>query len=122
MAGDTGIFATTAEVVRKAGAGASAVAVDEAYTNDFMTQAEAQINAETTKNWSDAYGTLDVDVQGVLKLAASNLAAMYVISYDMGGYTSRLEAQTMLDVLWNGYLAAIKILKEKNRQTFMENV
>ena len=118
---DTGIFATTAEVSRKAGANASSVSNVEAYINDFIAQAESKINVDTTKNWSDAYSGLNADVKGILKLAASNLAAMYVIQYDMSGFSSRAEAQTMLDVLWNGYVTAIRILNEKNKQTFMEN-
>ena len=118
---DTGIFATTAEVQRKAGANASSVSNVEAYINDFMTQAESQINADTTYNWSDAYSGLNVDVKGILKEAASNLAAMWVINYDMSGFTSRAEAQSMLDVLWNGYIQAINVLKEKQKQTFIQN-
>ena len=35
---DTGIFATTAEVQRKAGNGASATSKAEAYVNDYKTQ------------------------------------------------------------------------------------
>lgn len=118
---DTGIFATTAEVQRKAGANASSVANTEAYINDFMTQAESHINATTRFNWSDVYSTLNVDVKGILKLAASNLAAMYVIQYDMGGFTSRREAETMLDVLRDGLSVAIKELKDIKKQTFMNN-
>ena len=118
---DTGIFATTAEVQRKTGANASSVSNVEAYINDFMTQAESKINADTTYNWSDAYAALNADVKGILKLAASNLAAMYVINYDMSGFTSRAEAQTMLDVLWNGYISAINILNQKQKQTFIQN-
>ena len=37
---DTGIFATTAEVQRKAGAGASSVSNVEAYINDFMKKVQ----------------------------------------------------------------------------------
>jgi len=119
---DTGIFATTAEVSRKAGANASTTANVEAYINQFMTEAEAQINAVTRYNWSDAYSSLDVDVKGLLKLAASNLAAMYVIQYDTGGFNSLEEAQTMLDVLWNGYIEAIKLLNDKKVNDFMLGV
>src|SRR3990167_9608338 len=100
---DTGIFATTAEVQRKAGDGASTTSKAEAYVNDFMTQAESEINAATRYNWSDKYATLNVDVKGILKQAASNLAAIYVISYDMGGYTSRTEAENMVNILRDGY-------------------
>jgi len=116
---DTGIFCTTAEVLRKAGANASAVSATEAYINDFVTQAESEINALTRYNWSDAYTTLDVDVKAILKEAASNLAAMYVISYDMSGFTSRLEATTMLDLLRDSYLRALGVLREIQVQRFV---
>jgi len=118
---DTGIFATTAEVQRKAGANASATSNVEAYINDFITQAESEINAATTFNWSDAYSGLNVDAKGILKEAASNLAAMYVIQFDMSGFTSREEAQTMLDVLLNGYQRCLSLLRVKDKQTFMKN-
>ena len=68
---DTGIFATTAEVSRKAGADASATSNVEAYINQFMTEAESLINATTTFNWTDAFAGLNVDVKGLLKSAAS---------------------------------------------------
>ena len=114
-----GIFATTAEVQRKVGANASATSNTEAYINDFMTQAESFINVATRYNWSDAYSGLNVDVKGILKEAASNLAAMYVIIYDMSGFTSRTEAETMLDVLRDGAERCIGLLIDKNQQVFM---
>jgi len=116
---DTGIFATTAEVVRKCGANASTTAATEVYINDFMTQAESEINVATLYNWSDAYAGLDTDVKGILKAAASNLAAMYVIQYDMSGFTSRSEAQTMLDVLRDGYVRALSLLRDIKQRDFM---
>ena len=76
---DTGIFATTAEVERKAGANASTVSKAEAYVNQYMTEAEAFINVATRKNFSDAFSALNTDVKGALKEIASNLAAIYVI-------------------------------------------
>ena len=118
---DTGIFCTTAEVQRKAGANASSTANVEVYINDFVTQAESTINVSTTYNWSDAYATLNVDVKGILKEIASNLAAMYVIQFDMSGFTSRLEAETMLDVLREGALRGLSIIRNKNPQEFMIN-
>lgn len=116
---DTGIFCTTAEVARKAGANASATSVAEAFVNDYVTQAESQINSVTRYNWSDNYGGLNVDVKGILKEAASNLAAIYVITYDMSGFTSRTEAEDMINVLRDGYLRNLSILREMKVQTFM---
>ena len=116
---DTGIFATTAEIVRKAGVGASATATAEAYTNDFIAQAESEINVATRYNWSDAYAGLNADVKAILKQAASNLAAIYVIQYDMAGYTTRTEAEDQINVLRDGYLRCISLLRDKKTQDFM---
>lgn len=117
---DTGIFATTAEVIRKAGANASSVSAAEAYINDYMTQVESYINVVTRKNWSDAYAGLNVDVKGLLKLAASNLAAIYVIEYDMSGFASRTEAENMVNILWDQANSAINLLKDQKSVAFME--
>lgn len=115
---DTGIFATTTEVQYKVGANASSTANVEAYINSFMTQAESIINALSQYNWSDVYSTLNVDVKGILKDAASNLAAIYVINYDMSGMQLR-EAETRLDILWNGFIRDIELLKDIKKRDFM---
>lgn len=116
---DEGIFATTAEILRKAGANASAVSITEPYTNDFIAQAESTINVMSQHNWSDSYSGLNADVKQILKEAASNLAAVYIISYDMSGFTSRAEAQTMLDVLIDGFNRALQLLKDAKRRNFI---
>jgi len=117
---DTGIFATTTEVQRKAGANASATSKAEAYVNDYMTQAESLINSMTRHNWSDEYATLNADVKGVLKEVASNIAAIYVIMYDMSGFTSRIEAEDMINILRDGALRGLSVLRDKKTQTFLE--
>jgi len=116
---DTGIFATTAEVQRKVGANASSTSNAEAYINQYMTEAESLINSATRYNWSDAYSTLNVDVKGILKMAASAKAAMMVIQYDMSGFRSVAEAQTMLNVLTDEYNKGIKELVDLKVRDFM---
>lgn len=118
---DTGIFATTLEVQYKAGANASSTSNVEAYINSYIAQAESRINAETRYNWSDAYSGLNADVKGLLKEAASNLAAMYVINYDLSGFTTRAEAETMLDFLYQMYRDAIELLREWKVKEFVED-
>jgi len=111
---DTGIFATTAEVVRKIGENGSATQILEATINDFMTQAESRINVESEYNWSDVYASLNVDVKGILKEAASNLAAIYCINLNPNSWT--IATSTFkLNLLWNGYTEAIKLLKAKDK-------
>lgn len=116
---DTGIFCTTAEVQRKAGSGASSIANTETYINDFVSQAESYINAVCRYNFSDNYAALNVDVKGILKLAASNIAAIYVISYDMSGYSSRIEAEDLINILRDGAMQALSILRDKKVETFI---
>lgn len=118
---DNGIFASTLEVQYKAGANASATANVEAYINSFMTQVEAQINVATRYNWSDQYSGLNVDTKGILKEAASNLAAIYVINYDMSGFVSRAEAESRITVLRDAALRCIAILRDKAAQGFVED-
>lgn len=112
---DEGIFATTAEVQRKTGEYANATSNTEAYINQFMTEAESLINCTCRYNYTDAYPTLNVDVKGILKMAASAWAAIGVIRYNMDGFTSRQEALTMINSLLHEYNMAIKELKDKSK-------
>ena len=119
MAGDEGIFATTAEVQRKVGANVSATSNTEAFINQYIAEAESYINAETEFNWSDRYGSLDEDLRDILKLAASNLAAIYVINYDTDAFAVTDDAITRMNVLWNIAQAAIRLLKTKGAKEFI---
>lgn len=116
---DTGIFATTAEVGYKAGANASATSKSEAYVNSYMAQVESFINVFCRFNFSDNYASLNADVKGILKDAASNLAAIYVIQYDMAGFTSRTEAEDMINVLRDSAMRALGVLRDKKAQDFI---
>ena len=117
---EEGTFATNAEVLRKAGAGASSTATAEAYTNDFIKQAESYINVMCRYNFTDNYAGLNEDVKLILKEAASNIAAMYCISYDMSGFTSRTEAETMLDFLRDAANRCLKLLADTVSVTYMK--
>ena len=118
---DEGIFVTTDEVKRKAGNNASTVSNVEAYINQYVAEAESEINVFTRFNWTDAYGTLDADNRDILKACAGNLAAIQVIIFDMSGFTSRAEAQTMIDSLRDSALRQLSILRDKKNQEFLEN-
>jgi len=116
---DEGTFCTTAEVERKAGANCSAVSKAEAYANDYVKQAESLINAICRFNFTDEYTELNADVKMILKEVASNLAAIYVISYDMSGFTTRVEGEDMINVLRDGALRGLSLLKDKKTQDFL---
>lgn len=121
---DTGIFCNQGDMLAKAGAGVSTTlnaATDTTFTysNSFITQAESFINVAAKYNFSDTYSSLNVDVKGILREAASCMAAMYAIQYDMSGYTSREEAQTMLNVLSYRFQDCLAQLKEKDKTAFI---
>ena len=97
---DEGIFATTAEVQRKVGVNASAVSNTEAFINQYMVEAEADINSRTGIDFSAIYAAKTNKFKELLKEWSSNLAAMAVIQYDMAPIGLK-EAQTRLDYLKN---------------------
>ena len=83
-----------------------------------MTEAESLINVTTGVNYSDTYSSLNADVKGILKMAASAKAAMMVINYDHTGYGTT-QAQTILDVLRDEYSLAMQQLKDKKGSDFV---
>ena len=116
---DTGIFCTTATAALKAGANANATAVAEAAMNVFVREAESFINCAIRYNFSDTYASLNADVKYILEDAASSYAAIKAIQYDMSGFTSRTEAQVMLDVNWAVLRECIKLLEKKETTDFI---
>ena len=119
---DEGIFATTAEVSRKAGENASATSNTEAYINDYMTQVESLINSMARFNFSDNYDSLNVDTKNILKEIASDLAAIYVIQFDMSGFTSRVEAEDMINVLRDAALRGLSLIRDQKVKDFINGV
>lgn len=109
---------TSGAILWKAGANAStAITSSGAVLSKFSDDCEAVVNAATRKDWVADYSSVGANFRGILSDAVSDLAAMKIITYDMSGYTSRTEAQTMLDVLRDNFNRNIEILKdEKNKE------
>ena len=122
---ESGIYTTNALVKYKSGANASATSIDEAYTNEYIAQAEAFINVSTERVWAvdtAAFAALDPQVSKILSEAASNLAAIYVIQYDMSGFTTRIEAEDMINILWARFNQCIQVLKEQDSIDYIGSV
>ena len=119
-----GTLCLSGAVILKAGANVNSIMANGALTAEamlvpFINQAESVINVATNYNWTDNYAALNADVKMILEEAASNLAAMYAIQYDMSGYSSPEEVSTMLDVLHDAFNRSIKLLEDKNMQGFI---
>ena len=121
---EAGIYTTNALVEYKIGANASAVSKTEAYTNEYIAQAEAYINVITEKIWAvdtAAFAALNAQVSKLLSEAASNLAAIYVIQYDMSGFTTRIEAEDMINILFARFVQCIELLKQQSAIDFLNS-
>jgi len=117
----TGIFATSDEILVKAGENVDVTGSTEARINALSLQAESYINLTSRYNWSDAFAALNADVKGILADAESNLVAIYLIQFNMAGYTSRVEAEDMLNILKVRFNECILLLSDQKVVTFMQD-
>lgn len=116
----SGIFCTDADVARKVkNMSADIDNGDTAETDVWIADAESLINCVTRFNWSDAYAGLNADVKCLLRQVASDLVAIYCIVYDMSGFTSRVEAEDMINVLRDSALRGLALLRDKKVEEFM---
>jgi len=120
----TGIYATSAECIQKLGKNYNSTDVVEARINELCLQGEGLCNCAGRKVFATdatAFTALSTDVKYLLTLVVSNYVGIYGIIYDMSGFTSRIEAEDMINVLRDGMLAALSILRDKKTQKFLEN-
>lgn len=109
------------EYLRKVGVNASTESKEVEFARDACKQAECTLNTRTKKNWSDIYSTLSEDLKEILNRIVSNIAAMEGINADMSGFTSRLEATSMIDYLRWGTEKLINELKKADLKNFIES-
>lgn len=114
---------TSGAAYGKAGANASSTittwSTGEDYMNEWSDEVEALINSETRYDWVANYASVGTNFQHALSAASSAMIANFIINYDMSGFTSRTEAQTMLDVNSDIYTRALGYLKDKENQEVM---
>ena len=120
---DTGIYTSGTVVAYKAGSRASSYALAEAYTNEFIAEAESEINILCRKVFADsstAFTALPSTTKGILSKATANLAAIDVINYDLSGI-GRGEAEDRVVILRDAALRDISILRDKKTQDFLSS-
>ena len=113
-----GIFATSDEILVKAGSSYD-VAITEARINALCLQVESLINVTCRYNFSDNYAALNADVKGILSEVASNLVAIYIINFNLNSYTTRIEAEDMINILRDASLRGLSLLRDKKQQDFI---
>ena len=116
----TGITATEAEIDQKTGANVS-VAYTDTMKTQALLQAENFINCISRYNWSDNWATLNVDVKYAVTQVTASLVAIEAIKYDMSGYTSNIEAEDMINILWAISSLYINLFRDQKVVDFMKN-
>ena len=110
---------TEAEILQKAGAGKAA-----GFTTTMMENAEdraiALMSVMTRYNWADNVPTNE-GIKELLSDIISSLVAIEAISYDMSGYTTRTEAEDMINVLRDGMLRNMAILRDQKSVKFIQD-
>ena len=115
-------YCTSGAAIIMAGANAnSTIIANGSALLDIYNNAHSTINSAIRKDYTTLYSTLSSNVKNILTETASKLMATDIINYDMSGYTSRAEAQTMLDVLRDAILRNIAFLRDKKTQTFIND-
>ena len=120
----TGIYATIEEIQDAAGVNANAISVSENYINRVIAIVEGEINTLCRKEFASsqaAFIALPAAGKKMLSSTASSLAAIRVIEYDMSGFTSRAEAEDMINVLRDTALRNLAILRDDKVQRFIVN-
>jgi len=118
---DAGQFAQDADILLRVGTNASATVKAAGCFDTIIIDVEALINCLTRYDWStlDAAAAIHASVRGILVDTGACLAAIEGIIWDMSGYTSRVEAEDMINVLRDKALFNIAILRDKKVQKFI---
>ena len=115
----TGTIATEAEIAVMAGELVDATGNTEANRNLLMAQVESFLSNFMRYNVVDNFGTLNNDLRRILSEYAARYCGMTLIAYNMAGFTTRTEAEDMINIhAWR--MEKIEaILKEQRTETFL---
>ena len=112
------VFATLEEIRAKEGANVSS-AVTDAMRTAWLLQVESYINVLCRKDFSTGFSEVSERVRSLLTEAATCFCAVYAISYDMSGYTSRIEAENMINILLYRFNKDVDLLEDQKSVTYM---
>lgn len=120
---NAGQFAQDADILLRAGTNAAAAVKVAGWFDTIILDVEAVINCTCRFDFStlDAASTLNTTVRGILIDTGACLAAIEGISFDMSGFTSRIEAEDMVNILRDIALRNMSILRDKKTQEFIKN-
>lgn len=118
---NTGQFAQDVDILLRVGTNASTTVKAAGWFDKIILDVEAVINCVCRFDFStaDTSSTITSTVRGILIDTGACLAAIEGIIWDMSGYTSRIEAEDMINVLRDIALRNMAILRDKKVQAFI---
>ena len=118
---NAGQFAQDADILLRLGTNASATVKAAGWFDTIILDVEAVINVVTRFDWStaDAATALNSTVRGILIDTGACLAAIEGINWDMSGFSSRTEAENMINTLRDIALRNLSLLRDQKVRAFM---
>ena len=111
---------TVAEMQFYAGEGVDATGNVDANHTILQDQAEGYLSSLLKFELSAAnWATLNATGKALISEWAARFAAIGLITYNMAGYTSRIEAEDMINVHWARMREIEKTLKETDIKDFL---
>ncbi len=117
-----GIFSTSGAVLAKAGWGASG-ALSTGWTlnseyEKWIEEAEATCVVMSRYDWIKNSGAILNSALPLIKDIVSSLAAIQAVKWSMSGYTSRIEAEDVINVLRDEALRGLQLIRDQKGVTF----
>lgn len=101
-------------------AGLYASTLTAAQYTTLINEAEAFLSTAAKYDWVDNYSSVDTNLKPLLSDAASCHAAIKVIQYNQGVFTSRQESQIMINVLWANLMEIVNRIRDDKFRTFVQ--
>lgn len=117
----TGTIVTVAEITVMAGENVDATGNTEANQNILAAMAESYLSVLMRENVVDNYTGYNADYQKILAEWASRFAATTLIAYNMAGFTSRVEAEDMINIHMARMRQIEKIITDQKSVTFLKS-
>lgn len=118
---EAGTLCINADVEKLAGANASSTADAEAYTNVYIKMVEGHICTRAKYDFVTNYSSISPIGKEFLRQLTAAYSAVMVLNYNMAGYTSRTEAQTMLDVCYSIVSEGMNLIDDDNFVEFIKD-
>lgn len=104
---------TEAEIIRKAGAGASTTITGTSATVVAIGEtAEGELIEATRRDWITGYASVNTYVKKMISNAVAARAAFHIARYDRTGFYSNSEWLTLINSLYDEWNNAVKLLSE----------